>query len=119
DYPYIEIKQDLHTEHILPKEWTAKGMNWKKDFSPKVAEALLNSLGNLTLLSGNKNILASNRNYRDKCEIYAGKGLDGKTSFEITKRVFEETPEQWTPETIENRKEWLVEQVKAIFDIAE
>lgn len=119
DYPYIEIKQDLHTEHILPKEWNAKGMNWKKDFSPKVAEALLNSLGNLTLLSGNKNILASNRNYRDKCEIYAGKGLDGKTSFEITKRVFEETPEQWTPETIEKRKEWLVEQVKAIFDIAE
>ncbi|UOP04802.1 DUF262 domain-containing protein [Conchiformibius kuhniae] len=117
DYPYIEIKKDLHTEHILPKEWNRADLDWREHFFPQEAETLLNSLGNLTLLSGNKNLLAGNRNYRDKCEIYAGKGLDGKTSFEITKRIFEQTPVQWTAETIEMRKRWLVAQARAVFDI--
>lgn len=77
-------------------------------------------MGNLTLLTGKKNICASNRNYLNKKEIYNGnngKGLDGKSSFEITKRIMEDAPNEWNVEEIIKRKKWLVSQAKEIFDI--
>lgn len=117
NYPYIEINKNLHTEHILPQEWNDENLNWSDNFDDKTAKLLLNSLGNLTLLSGNKNIRASNRNYADKKEIYIGKGLDGKTSFEITKWVFENCPDAWNADTIQKRKEWLIDEIKKIFEI--
>ena len=93
-------------------------MNWSDNFDDNTTKLLLlNSLGNLTLLSGNKNIRASNRNYADKKEIYIGKGLDGKTSFEITKWVFENCPDDWNADTIQKRKEWLIDEIKKIFEI--
>ena len=60
NYQFIEINKDLHTEHILPKEWKNNDLNWKDVFSDDDARKYLNSLGNLTLLSGPKNIRASN-----------------------------------------------------------
>lgn len=117
NYPYIEINKNLHTEHILPQEWNDENLNWSDNFDDKTAKLLLNSLGNLTLLSGNKNIRASNRNYADKKEIYIGKGLDGKTSFEITKWVFENCPNDWNADAIQKRKEWLIDEIKNIFEI--
>ncbi|MFQ1022043.1 HNH endonuclease family protein [Avibacterium paragallinarum] len=117
NYPYIEINKNLHTEHILPQEWNDKSLNWSDKFDSDTANLFLNSLGNLTLLSGNKNIRASNRNYAAKKEIYIGKGLDGKTSFEITKWVFENYPDEWNAETIQKRKEWLINEIKKIFEI--
>lgn len=117
NYPYIEINKSLHTEHILPQEWNDKDLNWSDKFDRDTANLFLNSLGNLTLLSGNKNIRASNRNYADKKEIYIGKDLDGKTSFEITKWVFENYPDEWNADTIQKRKEWLINEIKKIFEI--
>lgn len=113
---YIEINKDLHTEHILPQGWGAAGLDWCARFTPQAAEKYLHSLGNLTLLSGSKNIRASNSNFQDKLDIYSGKGLDGKTSFEITKRIIEQA-DLWTAETIEERRKWLIGQARAIFDI--
>jgi hypothetical protein len=114
---YIEIKRDLHTEHILPKEWMGSELNWREYFSLDTAEKYIDSLGNLTLLSGNKNIRASNQNFQSKKRIYEGKGLDGKTSFEITKRIIEKT-NAWTEESIIERKRWLIQQARLIFDIS-
>ena len=116
---FIEISRDLHTEHILPKEWNRKELNWAESFSEEEAKPLLNSLGNLTLLSGIKNIQASNRNYLDKKEIYSGnggKGFDGKTSFEITKNIIENYP-TWTIKSIEDRYDWIESEGKKILDI--
>lgn len=117
DYPFVEITKDLHTEHILPKEWQAESLNWSQFFDKNTADGLLNSLGNLTLLSGNKNIRASNKDYLNKKSIYIGKGEDGKTSFEITQSIFEHYPDKWTAENILARKEWLITQIKKIFEI--
>ena len=116
---FIHISRDLHTEHILPKEWNREELNWSKNFDVEKVKLLLNSLGNLTLLSGTKNIQASNSNYSDKTEIYKGnngKGFDGKTSFEITKKIIDDYP-VWTEESINHRFNWLVEQTKKIFEI--
>jgi len=116
---FISISRDLHTEHILPKEWNRPELNWSDSFTDETAKPLLNSLGNLTLLSGIKNIQASNRNYVDKTEIYKGnngKGFDGKTSFEITKSVIDDYP-TWTIESIKKRFEWLLSETQRILDI--
>lgn len=117
NYQFIEINKDLHTEHILPKEWKNNDLNWKDVFSDDDARKYLNSLGNLTLLSGPKNIRVSNRDYLNKKEIYNGKGLDGKTSFEITKKIMEDSPNEWNVAEIVKRKNWLINQVKEILDI--
>jgi uncharacterized protein with ParB-like and HNH nuclease domain len=119
DKDFISISRELHTEHILPKEWDRTDLNWSDSFTIETAKPLLNSLGNLTLLSGTKNIQASNSNFADKTEIYKGnngKGFDGKTSFEITKSVIDDYP-TWTTESINKRYKWLVRETERILEI--
>ncbi len=116
---FIPISRELHAEHILPKEWNKEELNWSLSFNEENAKPKLNSLGNLTLLSGHKNIQASNRNYIDKVEIYkgnGGKGFDGKTSFEITKRILDDFPD-WNIQAIENRYIWLISEIERVFEI--
>lgn len=116
---FIPISRDLHAEHILPAGWNRDGLDWSLKFADDEIPQILNSLGNLTLLSGTKNIQASNRNFVDKAEIYKGnngKGFDGKTSFEITKKVIEDYSE-WNKENVEKRYQWLVSRISEIFKI--
>lgn len=116
---FIPINRDLHAEHILPVGWNRDDLDWNLKFADDEIPQILNSLGNLTLLSGTKNIQASNSNFVDKAEIYKGnngKGFDGKTSFEITKKVIEDYNE-WNKENIEKRYQWLVSRISEIFKI--
>lgn len=116
---FISITNNVHTEHILPSEWSNSNLDWRNHFTAETAKSLLNSLGNLTLLSGIKNIQASNRNFLDKSEIYKGnngKGFDGKTSFEITKMIIDNYSE-WTPLSIQERCKWLIDEARKILDI--
>ncbi|MBA5630157.1 DUF262 domain-containing protein [Moheibacter lacus] len=113
---YIPITRDLHTEHILPKEWNRPELDWKDKFKLEDADKYLNSLGNLTLLSGVKNIQASNSNYDIKQVIYNGKGYDGKTAFEITKNVLENY-KVWNIEKLKERALWMEEQITKHFSI--
>ena len=124
---FIPIERNLQIEHILPQSWDAEKswdgeiLNWKNKFTKAEAENLLNSLGNLTLITGKKNIEASNCNFDKKQEIYkgnSGKGFDGVISFEITKEIIDEY-EDWTPETISKRYKKLVNEIKEIFKIQE
>lgn len=119
DREYIPIVRDIQIEHILPVEWKDKKLNWSDFFKKSEAEKYLNSLGNLTLLSGRKNIQASNRNYEDKVEIYkgnSGKGFDGKTSFEITKYIIDTYP-TWNKKSIKARRKKLRSKIKTILKI--
>lgn len=116
---FIPISRELHAEHILPQEWDRDDLNWRDFFTEDTAWDNLNTLGNLTLLSGHKNIQASNRNYRDKVEIYKGnhgKGFDGKTGFEITKRILDDY-QDWNTDNIEHRFNWLKSEIERIFGI--
>lgn len=122
---FIPIVRSLHVEHILPKTWDAEKswdgvlLNWKDIFSKEDADNLKNSIGNLTLLSGKKNIEASNCNYHKKIDIYkgnSGKGFDGITSFEITKQVIDRWGDTWNKDNINSRCEDIVSKVKNILE---
>lgn len=122
---FIPIVRDLQIEHILPQTWNAEKswdgvlLNWKDNFSEDEAEQLISSLGNLTLLTGKKNIEASNCNYDKKIDIYkgnSGKGFDGKSSFEITKSIIDDY-DIWTKENIKIRYNNLLKKIDNILKI--
>jgi len=104
DFVYIEYSRNLHVDHILPEKWY-KIDYWKERWTNKQADDRLNMLGNLTLLSGKKNIQASNNDFQTKKYIYRGIGHDGKTGFDISERIIRES--DWTGKQVEERQEWL------------
>ncbi len=115
---YIDLDKFVHIEHILPKGY-AKIKYWTDLYSKEQAEKLVNTLGNLTLLSGKKNIDASNRPFSEKINIYKGKGIDGETSYRITQKIFDTigSDKDWTSEKINLRRYFLINELSKIFEI--
>ncbi len=77
-------KNDFHVEHILPQN-TDPSSQWMKDFSEEERELYMHSLANLTLLGGTKNAQASNKDFKEKKEIYMGEEikLNKKKPFKV------------------------------------
>jgi len=113
---FIPYSRNLHVDHILPQEWM-KIKYWKRKWKEEEADDLLGTIGNLTLLSGRKNIRASNDSFPNKKKIYKGKGIDGKTAFEISKRILRNS--DWTTREVTKRRKWLIGQAKRIFSLYE
>jgi len=86
-----------------------------KKWNEAQADKWLNKLGNLTLLSGRKNIRASNNPFGEKTKIYKGKGFDGTTAFLISQRIIDE--KDWTEENVKKRQQWMVKQIENIFGV--
>ncbi len=69
--------RNLHVEHILPQSYQEK-YGWKHIIEgDDDGSEIVQTIGNLTLLSGKKNIEASNNAFDDKIQIYKGKGKHG------------------------------------------
>ncbi len=115
---FINIDKNIHLEHILPQSYLEIPF-WANRFNPEVAEKLVNTLGNLTLLSGKKNIEASNSPFDEKINIYAGKGKDGLTQFVITQKIVKDTKKniEWNEELINKRKLFLISEIERVFEI--
>ncbi|MBK9293913.1 MAG: HNH endonuclease [Oligoflexia bacterium] len=121
---YIEWDNKLHIEHVLPVGYsTIKGWN---HIDEETAKKYLHSIGNLTLLSGSKNIEASNNSFKDKLSIYKGKGKyndkkEGITAFHITQNILNDYNQrkikQWDEISIVNRWNWVCEEVAEILGI--
>lgn len=118
---FIHLDNTIHTEHILPIGWNEFD-DWINKFSENDINRYLHSFGNLTLLSGSKNISASNNPYKVKVNIYKGKGKysendTGITAFDMTKKIIVDYPFEWNVASIENRKRWLESKFFEIMDI--
>ena len=113
---FIEKDKNLHIEHILPQEWN-KNPEWKKYWNENDGKNLVNKLGNLTLLSGKKNISASNSSFKKKLEIYKGKGYSEVSAFEITKRILGN--KNWTKTEVQERNDWLMKNLNEILNLEE
>lgn len=111
---FIELDRKLHADHILPEKWDLIE-DWKKRWTKEQADTNLHKLGNLTLLSGKKNISASNDSFDNKKKIYKGKGLDGTTAFLITQKIMEESG--WLEDNVKERQKWMIEQIEKTLDI--
>ena len=110
---FIELDKNLHLDHILPEEW-AKVKEWKDAWKEEEAKSRLNTIGNLTLLSGRKNIAAQNFSFAQKKKIYE-KGYGGKTAFEISKKIIDKA--EWTQKDVDIRKMWLFDQINGLLGV--
>ncbi|MCQ2715439.1 DUF262 domain-containing protein [Helicobacter pylori] len=116
-------KGDFHVEHILPQNPNPSSQ-WVKDFSEEERGLYTHSLANLTLLGGNKNSQASNLDFKEKKEIYMGHAVKlGKdkrgrekpfkvmTCYKMTIDIVQYT--EWTPKSLEKRKEELIQIIES------
>lgn len=124
---YISLAdRNIHAEHILPQNYK-KIYGWKHVIEDeRNAIDFVNTIGNMTLLSGKKNIEASNDAFENKISIYQGKGKHGTsddkiTSFRITQKIFDDYNQKkiqrWDIDTILNRKKQLLKEIEDILQI--
>ena len=120
DKRFIPLDKDLHLEHVLPEKYREEPQ-W--NISDDVAEKYLQSAGNLTLLSGKKNIIASNAPFDRKIKVYKGLSSDqGMTALEITRKIVvdydrDRYNKQWNENSMRARKSWFLEEVENILKI--
>jgi uncharacterized protein with ParB-like and HNH nuclease domain len=122
---YIELKHDLHLEHIIPIKH--KNYDEWNQIDQELAARWLRSAANLTLLSGEKNIEASDSPFRVKINVYRGKGKyeqksDKVTAFQITQRIVNDFDQdkyggQWNEEAIIDRWKWFCDEVGKLFNV--
>ncbi|MDX2280032.1 MAG: type I restriction enzyme HsdR N-terminal domain-containing protein [Saprospiraceae bacterium] len=86
-----------------------------------------NSGANLTLLGGSKNIEASDNPFKDKINVYKGKGLYQNkntkvTGYNITQKIVADFDskkynEEWNEDAIRDRWEWFCAEVAEVLQI--
>lgn len=123
---FIELSKDLHLEHILPKKY--KSFKEWDYISDEIAHKWMNSSGNLTLLSGSKNIEASNNPFKEKISVYKGKGKYEEknysiTAFEMTKIIVNDYMSKkydynWTVQAMQDRHRWFCQRLKDVLGIS-
>ncbi len=124
----IQMDKNLHVEHILPQQ-PGSSSQWVKDFSEEERELYTHSLANLTLLGGTKNAQASNKDFKEKKEIYMGNAVKlGKdkrgrektfkvmTCYKMTIDIAHKYTE-WTPKSLEKRKEELIKRIESVLEL--
>ena len=122
---FIELDKNLHLEHILPVKYE-KYPEWNH-ITKDVSDKWLNSAGNITLLSGSKNIEASNNPFNVKMGVYKGKGKydeknDKITAFLISQSIITDCESNkykgnWTLEAMNDRWEWFLRESQEILNI--
>lgn len=122
---FIELNNELHLEHIIPREYK-KFKEWNH-ITEDVKNKWLETFGNLTLLSGAKNIEASNNPFDVKMEVYKGKGKyeqknEKITAFKITQSIVSDYEsrkydKKWTEQSAIDRWNWFINEVSELLDI--
>jgi len=129
DVAFISLDaKTINAEHIYPQNPT-ENSEWYSMFPN--GEKYLNTLGNLTLLSGSKNRYAQNFTLKEKINIYQGLDKHGKktvtkqgklTVYNISQKIVNDYyagvyNEEWNEQAAKDRFNWLCTQIGDIFDI--
>lgn len=122
---FIELNKNLHLEHILPIKYK-KFSEWNH-ITDVTATKWINSAGNITLLSGAKNIEASNNPFNTKMDVYKGKGKyedknDKITAFLTTQSLVKNYDDGkygglWNLETMSDRWKWFFSEIEEMLEI--
>lgn len=105
DYDYEENPGTI--EHILPENGN---QNYLDQFPTSIHESLVYRLGNYTLLEDDKNRECQTLAFDQKKEVYV------TSQYAMTSRIDQN---EWTPNTVELRQEFLANQATAIWRIAQ
>lgn len=119
--------RNIQVEHILPRAF-ATNNDWKTKFENNdETEKWINSGANLTLLSGTKNLQASNYGFEQKINAYTGKGFyaeenEGITAFRITQKIVDDFTKnkygkEWNENALKDRWNWFCGQIETILEI--
>jgi uncharacterized protein with ParB-like and HNH nuclease domain len=107
---FLNLDNKLHIDHILPEKWDSV-KEWKSLWTEEQAEKWLNKIGNLTLLSGRKNIAQRNDPPKKKKEMYE-KGHGGTTAFELSKKIITILERGWKENNVKERQEWMIKEIE-------
>ncbi|MCI6153392.1 MAG: DUF262 domain-containing HNH endonuclease family protein [Fusobacterium perfoetens] len=116
---FIRLDKDIHLEHILPKKYKTY-KEW--DYIDEIIEnKWLRSIANLTLLSGKKNIEASNNPFSEKMKIYSLGYSENTTSFRISQHILNDYNnnkfnKKWNEEALKDRWYWILSQIEKVLD---
>lgn len=105
-FDYSSDKYNI--EHVLPEH---PGDNWIT-FTDDQIDRCVYRIGNLTPLAAGPNRDLGNVTYAEKKAVYS------QCEFETTRRIVADNDE-WTPERIAGRQQWLANQATGIWRIAE
>lgn len=116
----LKLNNDLHLEHILPKKY--KMITEWNHITEEIKNRWLHSIANLTLLSGKKNIDASNNPFNIKMTVYQGTHTDNTTSFRLSQKVLDDFNQrifnqQWNEDALKDRYNWILEQLEKLLAI--
>lgn len=122
---WIPLAKDLHLEHIIPTK-LRNFAEWNH-ITDEMFEFWGNSGANLTLLGGSKNIEASDNPFKDKINVYKGKGLYQNkntkvTGYNITQKIVADFDskkynEEWNEDAIRDRWQWFCTEVAEVLQI--
>ncbi len=107
DFPTVSV------EHVLPQKPSA-GSDWAKWFPADQQSRWVHRLGNLVLLSRQKNHEANNYDFTRKKEVYFSNRL-GVSPFVLTSQVI--NTREWTPEVVQKRQHELVSMLAKYWNI--
>jgi hypothetical protein len=105
-FDYLSDKYNI--EHILPEH---PGEEWTH-FTDDQADRCVYRIGNLTPMSTGPNRDLGNTGYQQKKPVYQ------QSEFEITKKIADEN-EEWTPDALTARQQWLARQATTIWRLSE
>ena len=112
-HSYIPISGNLEADHILPEEWEkAKNNEWSHIKNEKeIANKIINTLGNITMLEYDKNNKQKNRGFKIKKHFYMGEDEKGKRNDKVTTFYYSidvaKNNENWNCEKIKERDKEL------------
>ena len=104
DFDFESSKYDV--EHVLPEH---PADDWDQ-FDDQQRESFTYRLGNLTLLSANRNRDMGNAGFAEKRPVYSA------SQFTTTRRLAEEY-DTWTVEKIRSRQTWMAKQATGVWRV--
>ena len=103
----------ISIEHILPQKPNANSQ-WVRDFNEEQRNYYTHRIGNLCLIGRRKNSSLGNLDYQEKLKRYFEKNIG---SFAHTQRIYKNYPTEWTPATVEENQQRVINDIKEIFGI--
>jgi hypothetical protein len=112
DPAYFSRNLDPTVEHVLPQNPKSTS-TWCTQFTQPDRDTLTNKIGNLVLLTRNKNSEASNYDFPKKRDGYFS-GKKGVTNYALTVSVLAHKGD-WTPTVIQQRQSEYLERLGALW----